>query len=323
MAALGVVLLAELDPRTGAQEAGGDERLVRHVIELVARDLLADELVVRLVGVEGVDDVVAVAPGVGPVVVLLEPAGVRVARHVQPVAAPALAVVRRVEQPVYQPLPGAARRVGEVLVDLRRRRRQAGQVEICPAQERQPVGLRRRGHARVTPRCLQETVDGMRVRSRRRHGSAHRALERPVLPRARRQAAALQRLPRVGGRRGRRGVPVRPAVDPGAHRLQLAGTERVAAHRHWRLVQAGHHPEQAAVLGAPRHQRRSARAAFQRAVTGAQVEAGKLRRRAVAVPAAPLHDGADVVGERDRTGLRRGDLGAARGHGQGQSQQGG
>ena len=68
--------------------------------------LLADELVVGLVVVERVDDVVAIPPGVGVSEVLVHAVGVGVAGHVEPVPAPALAVVRRGEQPVDDPREG-------------------------------------------------------------------------------------------------------------------------------------------------------------------------------------------------------------------------
>ena len=80
----------------------------------VAGELLEDELVVRLVGVERGDDVVAVAPGVAVGDVLVQAVGVGVAGHVEPVPAPALAVARRGEQPVDDPGEGvrASRRRG-------------------------------------------------------------------------------------------------------------------------------------------------------------------------------------------------------------------
>ena len=87
------------------QRAGGDGLGVVGP-QLVAGDLLLDEAVERLVGVQGADHVVAVAPGVGIEVVGLEAAGVGVAGHVEPVPAPALAVLRRGEQAVDQPFVG-------------------------------------------------------------------------------------------------------------------------------------------------------------------------------------------------------------------------
>ena len=59
-------------PRPHPQEADGDEQLRVGRVDLVAGDLLADEPVVRLVGVEAADDVVAVAPGVAALVVVGE-----------------------------------------------------------------------------------------------------------------------------------------------------------------------------------------------------------------------------------------------------------
>ena len=77
----------------------------------VAGNLPADELVVRHVRVERLDHEVAVLPGVGPKLVALEALALAVANDVEPVPGPALAVVRRVEQPIDQPLVGAGSRV--------------------------------------------------------------------------------------------------------------------------------------------------------------------------------------------------------------------
>ena len=92
-----------------AVEAGGDARLGSSGPQLVAGDLFLDEAVVGLVGVEGLDDVVAIAPGVGARLVGLEAVGLGVAGEVEPVAAPALAVVRRGEQAVDELLEGVGR----------------------------------------------------------------------------------------------------------------------------------------------------------------------------------------------------------------------
>src|SRR5207247_370330 len=56
----------------------------------VARDLLADELIVRLVRVERGDDVVSIPPRFGKGEVALLAGALGEARHVQPVPAPAL-----------------------------------------------------------------------------------------------------------------------------------------------------------------------------------------------------------------------------------------
>src|SRR5206468_7202881 len=61
--------------------------------QLIAGDLLADEAVVRLVGVESFDDIVAVTPGVRTRLVALEAFAFRIAGQFQPVTGPTLSVV--------------------------------------------------------------------------------------------------------------------------------------------------------------------------------------------------------------------------------------
>ena len=84
-------------------EGGGGERLGIAGPKFVAGDLLADEAVVGLVFIEGLDDVIAIAPRVWAKGVVLEAIALGVAREVEPVARPAFAVVRRGEQPVDEP----------------------------------------------------------------------------------------------------------------------------------------------------------------------------------------------------------------------------
>ena len=108
-----VVFLAEGHPRTRAEEPGGDQRVIGPGIELVAGELFLQKDVVRLVLIERANHIVPITPGVGTVVVLLEAARVRVARHVQPMPPPPLAVMRRGEQPIDQPFPGIRRGIGE------------------------------------------------------------------------------------------------------------------------------------------------------------------------------------------------------------------
>src|SRR5262249_60042922 len=75
--------------------------------QLVASELFPDEAVIRLVGVEGANDVIAVLVGEGPVAVGVEVAvGVRVPGCVEPVFSPALAVVGRGQVAFDQALIG-------------------------------------------------------------------------------------------------------------------------------------------------------------------------------------------------------------------------
>ena len=72
-----------------AIEAGGDEavRVVRG--NLVAGQLEADEPVIRQIAIERRDDPVAIAPHLGPGLVVLEAVGVGIASQVEPVLGPA------------------------------------------------------------------------------------------------------------------------------------------------------------------------------------------------------------------------------------------
>ena len=69
-------------------------------VDFIACDLLGDEAGVGFVVVEAADHVVAVFPRMRAVQVVVRAAGVRVTREIQPVATPALAVVRALEQAV-------------------------------------------------------------------------------------------------------------------------------------------------------------------------------------------------------------------------------
>ena len=83
------------------EEAGGDERIEFFSFggggifgEEIAGELFVEEAVVGFVSVEGADDVVAVTVGIGVGEVFIKAVRVRVARDIEPVAAPAFAVMR-------------------------------------------------------------------------------------------------------------------------------------------------------------------------------------------------------------------------------------
>ena len=124
-----------LVPRAGGEETGGDDRLRIVGEKNVAGDLLTDEAGIRLVGVEGADQVIAIGPGVGPEAVLIMAVRVGIVGDVEPMAGPAFAVARRGEQAVHQPLVGVGRWIVEERIEFRRRRRQAGQVDADPREQ--------------------------------------------------------------------------------------------------------------------------------------------------------------------------------------------
>ena len=141
------------------EKAGGDLELGVVRIELVAGELLGEEAVVGLVGVERADDVVAVAPGVGANGILAIAVRLGIADQVEPVPRPSLAVPRRGQQAVDQALVGIGRIVGEERVDFLGGRGQPGQVEGRAADQGRLVGLGGGGQAVLEERLEDESVD--------------------------------------------------------------------------------------------------------------------------------------------------------------------
>src|SRR5207244_1078326 len=103
-----------------AQKAGGDDLVLRRFGEEVSRNLLDNELVVGQVAIQRADHPIAIEPDLA-LLILLESIGVGVARRIQPVPPPALAVMRRSEESLHLLLIGVPAPVGEKSIDLRRR----------------------------------------------------------------------------------------------------------------------------------------------------------------------------------------------------------
>ena len=101
----------------------------------VAGNLLANELVIRQVVIEGFDDVVAIAPGVGIAMVLVVAGGVGIACDVEPMASPAFAIARRGEQAIYHAGKSSGRRVSLEGLDFGFRGRQSREVKRHTAQQ--------------------------------------------------------------------------------------------------------------------------------------------------------------------------------------------
>ena len=89
-----IVFFTEIYPGSGSQESGGNARLMSGVVELISRQLFGNKLVVRFVIVESSNDIIAIAPGVGPVYILFIAIGVGITGYIQPVAAPAFPILR-------------------------------------------------------------------------------------------------------------------------------------------------------------------------------------------------------------------------------------
>jgi predicted RNA-binding protein with RPS1 domain len=160
VAAPGHFLVSRVAPhRAQAVEAGRHLRFAIRRIELIAGQLLQDETVVRLVPVEGADDVVAVAPGPEQVVVVLEAFRLGEADHVEPVPGPALAVAGARKEPVDEALVGVRLLVALERRCLHGRRREAGQVERHPPDQFGAARLRRGREALALELLEDEAVD--------------------------------------------------------------------------------------------------------------------------------------------------------------------
>jgi len=99
-------------------ETGGDQRHRIVWIKLIARQLFANEARIGLVGIEGGNDIVAVAPGVGADLIVFVAVAVGIAGEIEPMPPPTLAIVRRGQQPVDHFLPGIRRGIVDEIVDF-------------------------------------------------------------------------------------------------------------------------------------------------------------------------------------------------------------
>src|SRR2546427_362535 len=87
--------------------------VARLAMLVAACELLDDELVVRHVGLERVDDPVTIPPGVADGTIALESAGLAVPHQVEPVPRPSLPIARIFEQLIDELRVGVRRRLIE------------------------------------------------------------------------------------------------------------------------------------------------------------------------------------------------------------------
>ena len=132
----------------------------------IAREMLGDETVERLVVIQRADDVVAERPGVVRDDIALKARALAKAHDIEPVPAPLLAVVRAGEQfvdEVFIGLIGLIRPMGLIHESLHflGRWRQAGEVVGGPADERARVGGLARRETFLRELRKDEAVDGI------------------------------------------------------------------------------------------------------------------------------------------------------------------
>ena len=171
-----VAVVVFVDPV--AEVAEGRERVGVAGEEFVAGELLLHEAVVGLVLVEGLDDVIAVAPGGRAEVVDAVAVAVGVAHEVEPRARHPLTVGRGGEQAVDELIVGRRVLVLDEGSDLFGRGRQTGQVEGDAADEHGALGFAGGREAFLGETGLEEAVDRMRGGA----GGKFRALDRLIGP---------------------------------------------------------------------------------------------------------------------------------------------
>ena len=208
------VLAFDAVPRAGDDEAGGDVSAAG-----VASDLLEHEAVVGFVGVEGVDDVVAVAPGVGALVIGFEAGAVGEADDIEPVAGPLFAVVGGVQELIDAVFIGERVGIGFESADVGEGGSEAGDGEVEAAEEGAAICGRGQGEGFLGEFGGDEGVNGERAVS---VGWGLNRLEGEVLE------AGVGGGGAVGGVFGPDGAGVDPCFDS----CDLRGSEGFALGRH-------------------------------------------------------------------------------------------
>ena len=130
-----------LIPRPSCQQSEGGGQLGVIGEESISCDLLLDKTGIGFVGVEGLDDVVAVGPSILARAVLVVAVCLREVNQIEPVPRPALAVLGRLQQPVEQLFIGERIGIAGERFDLLGRGWQPDQVEVDSADQCSTVGF--------------------------------------------------------------------------------------------------------------------------------------------------------------------------------------
>ena len=286
----------------GRGDVGGRDR-----VQLIAGELFLDEAIPGLVGVEGADDIIAVAPGVRADRIRVGVAvGVGVAGDVEPMAGPAFAVCRRGEQAFDEFGVGVGRGVGDEGGGFGRRRRESREVERRATDERRTVGLGGEVELLGLKLRADERVDGAKLGliGEAGQGRLRHRLERPEA------AVTFGNVDARGQGAGGFGFgDLRAGFDPGREEGELVLGHLLALLGH--LAVADERPEGALLRIAGREHGRTIFGLPVHEPTQAEVDATLgLFLFAVAVRAVLLEDGADlrlVVRALDRAQSRRAD----------------
>ena len=258
--------------------------------------MFADQLVDRYVGVQRPDQVVAVTPGVGDRRVAFTAVRLGVADPVHPVPGPTLSEGRIGQEPVDllrdSGVPVECCATFEV-VDLGRRRRQAGQHVGQPAHDGPGFGQRRGFELGLGKAGGQETVDRVLrpqpVGDFRRLGVGDRLQAPPLLTLFEGRLPGRRLLQRGGGRRFSPRIG-RPDLDPAFEVGDDLVGQPGAAQRHPEVqARVAHRPQQQTGAWFAGFDRRTAHAALEQAVPIVQAQPALGQFGAVVAGVAVLH----------------------------------
>ena len=170
-------------PRPRGDETRGDDAICFVGIEYVAGQLLLDEPPVGLVGIERTNDIIAIGPGMIAAFVFVVAVRIAVVRYVEPVASPAFAITRRIQQTIHEPQVGIGGRVVQEAINFLWTGRKPKQVEAQATNQREAVCFSRRFKAFSFEGRQHEGVDGRAYPILRRHlrdrGSSYRRQRPP------------------------------------------------------------------------------------------------------------------------------------------------
>ncbi len=131
-------------PDSQSCESSGNDRLIRHDIEFITRDLFTNELVVRLSALKRVDDIITVSPGKRLFRVRSYPWSVQTGPPREPMPSPAFRHSGTGQQLIEKPFKSVGTIVREKVIDFGTIRRETDQIEIRTANQITGGCLRRR-----------------------------------------------------------------------------------------------------------------------------------------------------------------------------------
>ena len=143
-----------------SQKTGGNALVECWVWQQIAGELFEGEFIEWQVAIERLDDPVAIRPD-RTRGVLFVTVRVRVARGIQPLPPPTLAIVGRSEQSFDEVIVSVRRFVADEFIHFRRRGRQTDQIEAQAAAERYAVSFRHWLQAFFVQTGEHEIVDGI------------------------------------------------------------------------------------------------------------------------------------------------------------------